>query len=100
MNLISFTNNFNSRPYTLCFLDTTLKKLKAELIRLNNTRRQKLNLHTLEQDKIFGENSSLRHLIKARKRQANRAIKKISHDQGITYTESFDIMNGFHDTLP
>jgi len=41
------------------------------------------------------ENPSLHHPIKARKRQASRTIKKIIDDQGITYTESFDIMKVF-----
>jgi len=44
---------------------------------------------------MIGENPSLHHLIKARKHQASRTIKKISDDQYITYTESFDIMNVF-----
>jgi len=74
---------------------TTLKKLKAKLIRLNSTHRQKLTLDTGEQDKMIDENPSLHHLIKARKRQASRTIKKISDDQGIMYTESFDIMKVF-----
>ena len=74
---------------------TTLKKLKAELIRLNSTQRQKLTSDTGEQDKMIDENPSLHHLIKARKRQASRTIKKISDGQGITYTESFDVMKAF-----
>jgi len=74
---------------------TTLKMLKAKLIRLNSTHRQKLTLDTGEQDKMIDENPSLHHLIKARKRQASRTIKKISDDQGITSTESFDIMKVF-----
>ena len=74
---------------------TTLKKLKAKLIRLNSTHRQKLILDTGEQDNMIGENPSLHHLIKVRKRQASRTIKTICDDQDITYTESFGIMNVF-----
>jgi len=73
----------------------TLKKWKAKLIRLNSTHRQKIMLDTGEQDNMIGENPSLQHLIKVRKRQASRTMKKISDDQDITYIESFDIMNDF-----
>jgi len=44
---------------------------------------------------MIGENPSLHHLIKVRKRQASRTIKTICDDQDITYTESFGIMNVF-----
>ena len=44
---------------------------------------------------MIEENPSLQYLIKARKRQASSTMKKIRDDQGITYTESFDITKVF-----
>jgi len=53
---------------------STLKKLKAKILRLNNTLLQKLMINTGEQDKMPGEDPFLHHLIKTRKRQASRTI--------------------------
>ena len=74
---------------------STLKKLKAKIVRLNSTCRQKLTIDTGEQDKMSGEDPSLHHLSKTRKRQASRTIRQIYEDQGITHTESMDIMKVF-----
>jgi len=74
---------------------STLKKLKAKIVHLNSTFRQKLMVDTGEQDKMSGEDPSLHHLIKTRKQQASRTIRQICDDQGITHTESMDIMKVF-----
>jgi len=41
-----------------------LKSLKAKIVRLNNTYRQRVMLNTAEQDRVEGEPPSLHHLIK------------------------------------
>ena len=51
-----------------------LKNLKAKIIRLNNSYRQRVMLDTTEQDRIDGEPPSLHHIIKTRKRQTNLLI--------------------------
>jgi len=51
-----------------------LKVLKAKIIRLNNSYRQRVMLDTTEQDRIDGEPPSLHHIIKTRKRQTNLLI--------------------------
>jgi len=74
---------------------STLKMLKAKILCLNSTFRQKLKVDTGEQDKMSGEYPSLHHLIKTRKRQARRTIRQICDDEGITHAESMDIMKVF-----
>ena len=44
-----------------------LKELKAKIIRLNNTHRQRLLIDTSEQDRIAGEPPSLHNLLRTRK---------------------------------
>lgn len=59
---------------------SALKKLKAKIVRLNSTFRQQLMVDTGGQDNMSGEDPSLHHLIKTRKRQASRTIREICDD--------------------
>ena len=62
---------------------TALRGLKSKIIRLNSSYRKRLLVDTSDQDRLAGEDPSLYHLIKARRRQENRLIKEIVDDDGI-----------------
>jgi len=72
-----------------------LKKLKAKIIRLNSTHRQRILVDTAEQDRTAGEDPSLYHLIKTQKRQASRLINYIIDDDGNLQTSSASILKAF-----
>ena len=71
---------------------TMLKKLKAKLIRLNSTHRQKMMIDTEEQNRLPVENPSLYHFIKSRKRKHKRTIQQIRDEHGTTHTTTMAIM--------
>jgi len=73
----------------------TLKKLRAKIIRLNGTFHQKTMLDTEEYDKTLGETPSLHHIIKSRKRQTSRTIKRISDEHDRIYSTSTGIIQAF-----
>jgi len=72
----------------------TLKKLRAKIIRLNGIYHQKTMLDTEEYDKTLGETPSL-HIIKSRKRQTSRTIKRISDEHDRIYSTSTGIIQAF-----
>jgi hypothetical protein len=59
---------------------TKLNCLKAKIIRLNKTCRQRVILNNIEQDRAEGEIPTIHHIIKSRKRGENRTISKIRED--------------------
>jgi len=67
-----------------------LKKLKVKLIRLNSKHRQNLLIDTEEQDRLQGENPSLYHVIKCRKRKLTRTIQQIRDDNGTAHTATME----------
>lgn len=69
-----------------------LRKLKAKIIRLNSSHRQRLVVDTGEQDRIEGGEPSLHYLLKTRKRQATRLINQIYGDNGILQTSTASIL--------
>ena len=72
-----------------------LKKLKAKIIRLNSSYRQRLLIDTSEQDRIAGEPSSLHQLIKTRNRPANRLIEQIVDDNNKIQKSSISLLRAF-----
>jgi len=73
----------------------TLKKLRAKIIRLNGTFHQRTMLDTEEFDKTLGETPSLHHIIKSRKRQTSRTIRRISDEHARIYSTSTGIRQAF-----
>ena len=55
----------------------TLKKLKAKIVRLHHEPKQRLFLHTEDQDKYEDETPSLYHVLKMWKRQESRMIDRV-----------------------
>ena len=76
---------------------TALKEIKARIIRLNNNHRQRITIDATEKDRAGGEEPSLYHLIKARKRQSSRVIQEITDDDGMIQQTSVDILRAFAD---
>ena len=74
---------------------TALKKLKAKLARLNNKHRKKIMVDIVDRDTMKGENSSLHHIIRARKRQHRRMVQQIRDEQGVTHTSTMTIIRAF-----
>jgi len=72
-----------------------LRRFKAKIIILNSINRQRLLVDTGEQDRLVGEEPSLHHLLKTRKRQASRLINQIYDDSGILQTSSVSILKVF-----
>jgi len=72
-----------------------MRRLKAKITRLNSIHHQRLLVDTGEQDRIMGEEPSLHHLLKTRKRQASRLIKQIYEDTSTLQTSSTSIMKVF-----
>ena len=64
----------------------TLKKLKAKIIKLNSKQ---------EQDRIIGEEPSLHHLLKTRKRQVLRTVHQMYDTDGSQKTSPADILRLF-----
>jgi hypothetical protein len=71
---------------------TALRGLKAKIIRLNSSHRKILQVDTSDQDRLAGEDPSLYHLIKPRRRRENQLIKEIVDDDGILQTTSASIL--------
>ena len=72
-----------------------MRKLKAKIVRLNSTHSQRLLVDIGEQDRLQGEEPSLHHLLKARKRKAKRLITQVLDDNDILQTSSMSIMKVF-----
>jgi hypothetical protein len=71
-----------------------LKKLKAKIIRLHSERQGILG-DTGERDRIAGEQPTLHHLLKARKRQEARIVHQIYDNHGTLLRTSAHIMQMF-----
>jgi len=76
---------------------TVLKEIKAKKIRLNSNLRQRITIDATEKDRAGGEEPSLYHLIKVRKRQSSRVIQEITDDDGMVQKTSLDILRAFAD---
>ena len=74
---------------------TALRGLQAKIIRHNSSHRKRLLVDTSDHDRLAGEDPSLYHLIKARRRHENRLIKEIVDDDGILHTTSASILKAF-----
>jgi len=72
-----------------------MRKLKAKIIRLNNIYSQRLLVDIGDQDRLQGEEPSLHHLIKTRKRQASRMMTHVLDKNDILQTTSTSIMKVF-----
>jgi len=70
---------------------TNLNKLKAKIVRLYSAQRMGALIDIGEQDRMLGEEPSLHHLLKGRKRQEQRTVQQI-YDSGILHTSSDDIL--------
>jgi hypothetical protein len=67
-------------PETNTFLE--LQRYKAKLEQLHATRREKLMLDTSVHDRMEGEEPSLFHLLKTRRRRNTRAIQLVQDQHG------------------
>ena len=76
---------------------TILNKLKAKIVRLHSAQRMGTLIDTGEQDRMLGEEPSLHHLLKGRKRQEQRTVHQIYDNIGIQHTSSTDILRIFTD---
>jgi len=73
----------------------TLRKLNAKITRLNSIYSQRFVVDMGDQYRLQGEEPSLLHLIKARKRQASRMITHVLDKNDILQTTSTSIMKVF-----
>jgi hypothetical protein len=73
----------------------TLKKLKAKIIRLHHEPKQRLFLHTEDQDKCEDETPSLYHVLKMRKRQTSQMIDRVYDSEGHLQTSQLTILRVF-----
>jgi hypothetical protein len=71
---------------------TTLNKLKGQILRLYITQRKGALQDTWEQDRLLGEEPSLHHFLKGRKRHEQRTVHEICGTDGILHTTSADIL--------
>jgi hypothetical protein len=72
-----------------------LKRLKAQIIRLHSQELHSIYLDNAEQDAVNGEEPTMYHIIKAKKRQTNRTITHITDDQGMVQTNQETILRTF-----
>ena len=89
-----FTTSYNI-PSHIPTKIATLKKLRAQILRLNSTFHQRTMLDTEEHDKTLGEAPSLHHINKSRKRQKSRTIKRISDEHDKIHSTSTSIIQAF-----
>jgi len=73
--------------------------MKVKITRLRHEEQTRLFLTIAERDRIDGENPSLYHLLRARKRQEIRILQAIQDRNGVTLTTVADIMNIFKNYL-
>ena len=76
-----------------------LKKLKAKIIRLNSKHNLGMFTDNGEQDRITGEEPSLHHLLKIRKRQSQRPVHQVYDTDGSLKTSPADILRVFTDYM-
>ena len=69
-----------------------LKKLRAKIIRLNSKHHLGMFIDNREQDRIKGEETSLHHLLKIRKRQAQLTVHQVYDTDGPLKTSPADII--------
>ena len=72
-----------------------LKRLKPKIIRLNNVRQLGVLLDSGDPDRIVGEELSVRHYIKATKRQKVGTVHQIRDQEGTLQRSSADILRTF-----
>jgi hypothetical protein len=70
----------------------TLKHLKAKITRLHHAELRRILLDNCEQDALEGEEPSIYHILKARKRQVARMVTKIMDNNGIEHTTPTTIL--------
>jgi len=70
----------------------TLKHLKAKITRLHHAELRRILLYNGEQDALEGEEPSIYHILKARKRQIARMVTKIMDNNGIEHTTPTTIL--------
>jgi len=75
--------------------NTTLKRLKAKIIRLNSTHYRALQVDVGEGDRLRGEGPSLHHLLQGRKRKKQRTILHTLDHNGALKTTTVDILRLF-----
>ena len=76
-----------------------LKRLKAKIIRLNRKHHLGIFIDNGEQDRINGEEPSLHHLLKIRKRQAQLSVHQVSDTDGSLKKSPADILRVFTDYI-
>ena len=70
----------------------TLKHFKAKITRLHHAELRRILLDNGEQDVLEGEEPSIYHILKARKRQVARMVTKIMDNNGIEHTTPTTIL--------
>ena len=87
--------NILQEPVTYNQKIATLKKMRAKIVWLSSTFHQRTIMDTGEHDKTLGETPSLYHIIKLRKRQNSRTIKRISDEHDKIHSTSMAIIKAF-----
>ena len=72
-----------------------LQRYKAKIVRLHSKRRANILLDTHAHDRMETEEPSLFHVLKLRRRRADREIRKIQDSDGTIYTGHQDIARTF-----
>ena len=77
----------------------TLKKIKAKIIRLNSKHHLGMFIDNGEQDHIMGEEPSLHHLLKIRKRQAQCPVHQVCDTDSSLKTSPADTLRVFTECM-
>jgi hypothetical protein len=72
-----------------------LKQLKAKITRLHHEEQKCLFLSNDDCDRLEGENPSLYHLLKTRKRQESKTVQKLHDEKGVPQTTRAGILKTF-----
>jgi hypothetical protein len=72
-----------------------LKQLKANLLRLSSEQRQHVALRSVVHTTARGENTTLYHIIRSRKRQEQRTIKTILQEDDTAVMTTHEIFRAF-----
>ena len=78
--------------------DTTaiaLQQLKARIVRIYSMRQQRVFLDNSEHDRLAGEEPTLYHILKRRRRQESRMITSVHDSNGNKHTSTSDILRTF-----
>jgi endonuclease/exonuclease/phosphatase family metal-dependent hydrolase len=78
---------------------TKLKQLKAKITRLHHEEQRSRHLNNDERYRLEGENTTLYHILKSRKRQESKSVQIVYDEEGVPQTTKVGILKTFRNYM-